>query len=74
MSEGLRNHWCQLYLYDIKNHYNHNKGCMVKDVTYRCMICGKERHERYEYRPPPAKEKCKNKVLEKNKKKFSNHK
>ena len=44
---------------------------MVKDVTYRCMICGKEYHERYEYKPPPRKEKsCK--VLEKHKRKYGN--
>lgn len=72
MSEGLRPHWCQPYLYDVKHYYNKSKGCMVKDVTYRCMICRKERHERYEYRPPPRKYKsCKS--LERNKRKYSNH-
>ncbi len=60
MTEGLRPHYHQYYLCDIKRYYNHHKGCMVKDTTFRCMICGKEFHERYEYEPPPKKEKlCK---------------
>lgn len=72
MSQGLRPHYHQYYIYDIKRYFNHQKGCIVKDATFRCMICGKEYHERYEYKPPPRREKsCK--VLEKNKKKYSNH-
>lgn len=73
MGEGLRPHWCKTYLYDVKYYYDHKKGCMVKDAKFRCMICGRERHEYYEYRPPPVKEKCRNKVLEKNKRKYSNY-
>ena len=73
MGEGLRPHFHQYYLYDIKNYYDTNKGCMVKNVTFRCMICGSEYHERYEYKPPPGKEKS-TKALEKQKKKYSNHK
>lgn len=74
MGEGLRPHWCQPYVHDVEHYYNHQKGCMIKKVTYRCMICGDERHEYYEYRPPPNKEKNKSKTLEKNKRKYSNHK
>ena len=73
MGEGLRPHYHQRYVNGIKNYYDHEKGCMVKKVTYRCMICGDERHEYYEYRPPPGKEKS-TKSLENQKKKFSNHK
>lgn len=74
MSEGLRPHYHQYYIYGIKKYFNHQKGCMVKDATFRCMICGKEHHERYEYKPPPSKEKNKNKVLEKNKRKHNDRK
>ena len=70
MSQGLRPHYHQYYLNDIKRYYDHTKHCMIKHVTFRCMICGKEYHERYEYKPPPKKEKsCK--VLNDHKKKYS---
>lgn len=73
MSEGLRPHYHQWYIYDIRRYFDKQKGCMIKNATFRCMICGKECHERYEYKPPPRKYKlCKS--LEKNKRKFSNHK
>lgn len=74
MGEGLRPHYHQRYVSKIENYPDYNKGCMVRKVTYRCMICGSEYHERYEYKPPPSKEKSKNKVLELNKRKYSNHK
>ena len=64
MAEGLRPHYHQYYCYDDKKYYDHHRGCLVRKVTYRCMICSKEYHERYEYKPPPKKEK--------NKKKYSN--
>lgn len=71
MTEGLRPHHHQYYLYDIRRYYDRQKHCMVKNVTFRCMICGKEYHERYEYKPPPKKERsCK--ALERNKRKYSN--
>lgn len=70
MTQGLRPHYHQYYLYDIKRYYDKQKGCMVKNVTFRCMICGKEYHERYEYKPPPIRKE--NKVLQNNKKKYSN--
>lgn len=69
MTKGLRPHYHQYYLYDIKRYYDKQKECMIKKVTFRCMICGKEYHERYEYKPPPIKKE--NKVLQNNKKKYS---
>ncbi len=51
MSEGLRPHYHQYYFYDIKRYFDKEKGCMVKSATYKCMICGKEYHEHYEYKP-----------------------
>lgn len=72
MSEGLKPHYHQYYLYDIKRYFDRYKNCMIKHVTFRCMICGKEYHERYEYKPPPRKEKNKDKVLCKNRRKHSN--
>lgn len=74
MAQGLRPHYHQYYIYGIKKYYDKEKGCMIKHATFRCMICGKEHHERYEYKPPPPKEKNKSKVLERNKRKHSNHK
>lgn len=73
MSEGLRPHRHEWHEHKIKRYYDEEKHCMVKDVMFRCMICGKIYHERYEYKPPPKKYKsCKS--LERNKKKYSNHK
>lgn len=73
MAQGLRPHYHQYYDHGIKRYYDEEKGCMVKKIMFRCMICGKVYHERYEYKPPPRKSKsCK--ALEKNKKKYSNHK
>ena len=74
MGEGLRPHYHLRFLSKKEKYYDHNRGCMVKKFTYECMICGDECYEYYEYRPPPNKEKNKNKVLEKHKKKYSNHK
>ena len=74
MGEGLRPHYHQRFLSKKEKYYDHNRGCMVKKFTYECMICGDECYEYYEYRPPPNKEKNKNKTLEKHKKKFSNPK
>lgn len=54
MSEGLKRHHHQYYEYHIKNYYDKYRHVMVKHITYRCMICGKTSHERYEeYQPPP---------------------
>lgn len=71
MAQGLRPHYHQYYLYNIKRYYDNSKHCMIKMVTFRCMICGKEYHERYEYKPPPITKKT-SKTLEKNKKKYGN--
>ncbi len=71
MAQGLRPHYPQYYEHSVKTYYDQESSCMVKKVTFRCVICGKLYHERYEYKPPPKKYKsCK--VLEKNKKKYSN--
>lgn len=69
MASGLRPHYHQYYLYNIKNYYDKVKHCMIKHVTFRCMICGKMYHERYEYKPPPKAESA---VLERNRKKYGN--
>jgi len=73
MGEGLRKHYHQHYLYNIQTYYDDEKGCMVKKATFRCMICGHEFHERYEFKPPPRLDKA-NKKLEKHKKKYGNRK
>ena len=57
MSQGLKPHRHEYFLYDTKSHYNHEKGIMVRNVTYMCMICGRLTHERYEDYVPPPKEK-----------------
>lgn len=76
MAEGLRPHHHQEFEYrtiqyfDKKRHYNHKKHCVIKKVTYKCMMCDYMTHEVYEcYEPPP---KSKTKALERNKKKYSN--
>lgn len=73
IAHGLRSHYHQYYLYDIKNYYDKDKHCMIKAATFRCMICGKEYHERYEYKPPPKQNRKLN-ILERNKKKYGNQK
>lgn len=61
MAQGLRPHYSQYYEHSVKTYYDQESSCMVKKLY----------HERYEYKPPPKKYKsCK--VLEKNKKKYSN--
>lgn len=57
----------------IEHYYDRNKGCPCKKVTYKCT-CGKKFYETYECYEPPPKERNKDKVLQKNKKRFSNHK
>lgn len=71
MAKGLRPHHHEYYTHRIDNYYSDEKHCMIKDVTYRCMICGQLYHERYEYRPPPIKGNS-NKALNRNKKKYGN--
>ena len=68
LGEGLRPHYHQYYLHDIKRYYDNDKGCLIKHVTFRCMICGKEYHERYECAAPKAHSKG-TKSLKKNKQK-----
>lgn len=68
MAQGLRPHHHEYYEHRVDKYYDNQKCCMVKNISYRCMICGKIYHERYEYKPPPVLSKV-NKVLEKNKKK-----
>ena len=54
MAEGLRPHHHCCFIYDIKRHYNHKKHCVIKKVTYKCMMCDYMTHEVYEcYEPPP---------------------
>jgi CO dehydrogenase/acetyl-CoA synthase alpha subunit len=57
---------------EVKHYYNKSKGCMCKKVTYACE-CGKKFYETYECYEPPPKQKNKNSVLEKNKKRYYNH-
>lgn len=54
------------------HYYDKNKGCPCKKVTYKCN-CGKKFYETYECYEPPPKDKNKSNVLQKNKKKYSNH-
>lgn len=54
-------------LKNIKHYFNHDKGCMIKDVLFKCVLCGRKYHEKYEYRPPPKKHNSR--VLQKNKRK-----
>lgn len=70
MGEGLRPHHHVYYEVETKYYHDHEKGCAVRNTTFRCMICGKEYHERYEYHPPPGK----SSKLEKQKKKYDSHK
>lgn len=70
MAQGLRPHHHEWYEHQINKYYDTKKHCMVKDVIYRCMICGKTFHEPYEYRPPPFGKS--NKALNRNKKKHGN--
>lgn len=73
MAQGLRHHRHEYYEHHTDHYYDDEKHCMIKDVQFRCMICGKIRHEKYEYRPPPSKGNS-NKALNKNKKKYGNRK
>lgn len=60
MSEGLKPHHHQYFEYGIKSYYDAERGVMVRNVTYMCMICGKLSHEKYEdYVPPPKQRKDK---------------
>lgn len=70
MAQGLKPHHHCCFVYDIKRHYNHKKHCVIKKVTYKCMMCDYMTHEIYEcYEPPP---KSKTKALERNKRKYGN--
>lgn len=69
MAEGLRPHHHVCFVYGIQRYYDKRKGCMVKKIAYKCMMCDYMTHEIYEcYEPPPSK----TKVLQRNKKKYSN--
>ena len=57
----------------LEYYYDSNKCCRCKKVTYKCN-CGRRYNETYECYEPPPKEKNKSKVLERNKRKHSNHK
>ena len=72
MAQGLRPHHHNCFIYGIKKHYDYKRHCVIKKVTYKCMMCDYMTHEVYECYEPPPKSKS-NKVLEKHKKKFSNH-
>ena len=63
MAQGLRPHHHCCFIYAIKKH------CMIKKVTYKCMMCDYMKHEVYECYEPPPKYKG-NKMLEKHKKKY----
>lgn len=59
MAEGLKPHHHQYYLLKRVKYYDKTRHCMVKLFIYKCMICGKEYYERYEYKPPPKRRKRK---------------
>lgn len=70
MSQGLRPHhhcWCED---NVKHYYDRDKGCLCKKATYKCT-CGRKFYRIYESYYPPPKEKNKDKVLQKNKKKYN---
>ena len=70
MSQGLRPHFHQYYEHRVDSYFDNQKGCMVKEISYRCMICGRIRHEKYDCYIPPPKPKDKSKVLERNKRRY----
>ena len=72
MAQVLRPHHHEWNEHRVDNYYDDQKHCMVKDVSFRCMICGKIYHECYEYKPPPFGKSSKS--LERNKKKYGNRK
>ncbi|WP_143746962.1 hypothetical protein [Massilimicrobiota timonensis] len=51
MAEGLKPHHHQYYHLKTIRYYDKVKHCMVKRFVYKCMICGKEYYEPYEYEP-----------------------
>jgi hypothetical protein len=63
-------HTHRYYVNGMKIYYDNEKGCMVKNVLFKCT-CGRKYHELYEYRPPPQKGK-QPKALEKHKRLHSN--
>lgn len=73
MGEGLRPHHHIYYEVETRYYHDHEKGCAVRNTTFRCMICGKEYHERYEYHPPPDGVKHV-KSLDKQKRKYNSRK
>lgn len=59
MSQGLKKHWHQYYIEDVRYYYNKQKHCKVKKITYSCMICNKS-FDRYIYLHKHKKDrKCK---------------
>ena len=71
MAQGLRPHHHCCFIYGISRYYDKNKGCMIKKVTYKCMMCDYMTHEIYECYEPPPKTHA-NSVLQKNKRKYGN--
>lgn len=67
MAEGLKPHYHQYYTLKVIRYYDKKKHYMSKVITFRCMICGKEYYERYEYKPPPKRRKSRRKKNEKGK-------
>lgn len=60
MTKGLKPHHHQYFEYGIKSRYDAERGVMVRNITYMCMICGRMTHEVYEdYVPPPKQKKPK---------------
>ena len=54
MTQGLKPHHHQYFEYGIKSRYDAERGVMVRNITYMCMICGRMTHEVYEDYVPPS--------------------
>lgn len=57
MAEGLRPHYHQDYMLNVIKYYDKKRHCMIKLVTYKCMICGREYYKRHKYKPSKRKNK-----------------
>lgn len=74
MAQGLKPHRHICWISDSKVYHDHKRRCMVKKITFSCYVpnCKYSYTEKYEYPEQPAKEKNKDKVLERNRKRAGN--
>lgn len=77
MVSGSKHHLHIPTCYDEKEYDDYSQGIHIRKCMMYCPICKKELRPEFYYsviKGPPIKEKSKNKVLELNKRKYSNHK